>query len=358
MKKQILTIGIDLGDRNHEVCVFDGKEVVEQKSMSNSRECFSELMNRYPNSRIVIEAGTHSPWISQHLEAGGHKVIVANPRQVKLISASDRKCDKKDAKLLARLGHADPDLLSPINHRGPEHQKLLSQLKSRECLVNSRTGLINHVRGSVKSLGERVDGSSAPSFTQKARRCLGAELLEMFEPILISIDTLSEEIKKLDKSLESLAAETKACQRMTQIPGVGPITALSFFARVEDPNRFEKNREVGAYLGLVPRRDQSGKTDKELGISKRGDAYTRKLLVSCSQYIMGSFGPDSDLRRFGLKLIGQTKSKAAKKKSVVAVARKLSVLMLRLWRDDADYEPIRNKQLEDELRMHGLIDEK
>ena len=270
MKNLDYTIGIDLGDRKHEVCVFDGKEVVEQKSMTNTRDSFSELMGSYPNSRIVIEAGTHSPWISQHLEAAGHNVIVANPRQVQLISVSDRKCDKKDAKLLARLGHADPDLLSPINHRGPEHQKLLSQLKSRDCLVSTRAGLINHVRGSVKSLGERIDTSSAPSFTKQARQCLSAELLEMFTPILNSIDTMTEEIRKLDKSLEAVAKESQACQRMTQIPGVGVITALSLFARVEDPKRFEENREIGAYLGLVPKCDQSGDIDKQLGISKRG----------------------------------------------------------------------------------------
>ena len=282
MKNQDYTIGIDLGDRKHEICVFDGKEVIEQKSIINTRGSFSALMSSYPNARIVIEAGTHSPWISQHLQARGHEVVVANPRNVRLISASDRKCDKKDAKLLARLGHADIDLLSPIKHRGADHQKLLSQLKSRECLVGSRTRLINHVRGSVKSLGERIDSSSALSFTKRASQCLSAELLALFSPILKSIDTMSEEIKKLDKHLESFASANPACMRMMQIPGVGPISALSFFSRVEDPSRFEDNREVAAYLGLVPRRDQSGKVDKQLGISKRGDSYTCLLYTSPS----------------------------------------------------------------------------
>ena len=348
-KNKEITIGIDLGDRKHEVCVFDGQEVLVQKSISNTRESFFELNKKYPGSRIVIEAGTHSPWISHQLKKHGHDVVVANPRNVKLISNSDRKCDKKDAKLLARLGHADVELLSPITHRGPEHQKMLSQLKSRECLVSTRASLINHVRGSVKSLGERIASSSAPCFTKKACRCLSSELLELFCPVFHSIDKLTEEIKKLDKSLENLAKASQACQLMMQIAGVGTITALSFFARIEDPSRFNENREVGAYLGLTPKRDQSGKVDKQLGISKRGDRYLRKLLVSCAQYIMGRFGPDTDLRRFGFKLMGKSNSKAAKKKAVVAVARKLSVLMLRLWKDDSTYDPISNKKLEEDL---------
>jgi len=127
---------------------------------------------------------------------------------------------------------------------------------------------------------------------------------------------------------------------MRQIVGIGPITALTFRLTIGDPERFADSRDVGAYLGLVPKRDQSGKLDKQMGISKAGDAYLRRLLVSAAQYVLGPFGKDCDLRKHGLELEGRG-GRGAKKKAVVATARKLAVLMHALWKKDADYKPHR-----------------
>ena len=158
------------------------------------------------------------------------------------------------------------------------------------------------------------------------------------------LNELTTQIKQFDKSISEIA-ETKYPQAkwIQQIHGVGPITSLCFVLHIEDPNRFaaKKRRDVGAYLGLVPRRDQSGQTDKQLPISKAGNSYLRTLLVQSAQYILGHFGPDCDLRRHGLKLAARG-GKAAKKRAIIAVARKLSVIMLSLWQNQSEYQPLRN----------------
>jgi transposase len=207
-------------------------------------------------------------------------------------------------------------------------------------LVQTRTKLINHVRSAVKATGHRLPKCSAASFAGRAINMLDEPMLSALEPLIDTIADISDRIKKLDKHIESLAAERyPETEALQQVSGVGPLTALAYVLTIEDPGRFAKSRMVGSYLGLTPRRDQSGDIDKQLPITKAGNGYLRKLLVGCAHYIIGPFGPECDLKRHGLKIAARG-GKNARKRAAVAVARKLSVLLHSLWVNGQEYEPL------------------
>jgi transposase len=264
---------------------------------------------------------------------------VANARKLRAIYHNPRKGDRADAETLARLARLDPELLSPIHHRSPQAQADLALLHSRDALIRSRTSLINHVRGIVKSSGARLPSCTANCFASKVRPAIPETLHPALLPVLDTIAALSQQIHDFDKMIEQLCLdkypETKLLRK---ISGVGPITSLAYVLILEEPKRFAKSRDVGPAIGLVPRRDQSGDHDPQLRITKTGNSFLRRLLVSSAQYILGPFGPDCDLRRWGLKL-AERGGKNAKKRAVVAVARKLSVLLHRLWKTGEIYDP-------------------
>jgi transposase len=346
-----VTIGLDLGDRRHAACVLaaDGA-IIAEELIVNARECLEAFSQRFPGAVIAMETGTHSPWISRLFQARGHRVVVANARRVRAITTSNTKSDVEDARMLAQLCRADERLLSPVRHRSEACQRALLHIKVREALVRSRVNLTNTVRFLLKSLGLQLPASvKAMSFTRKTRASLDDATRVIVEPLLESLDALNARIKQLDERLETMATEEyPAAARLQQIPGqaprplhgaeVGPITALCFVLTLETPERFARARDVGAYLGLVPRRDQSGERDKQLRITKAGSTHLRCLLVNCAHYIMGPFGPPSDLREAGMRLAARGGS-IAKKRAVIAVARKLAVVLMTLWKTGADYQP-------------------
>jgi transposase len=339
------TAGLDLGDRYSYLCLIDqhSGEVVEEGRLRTSPETFKRrFASERPPMRIAIEAGTHSPWASRILEECGHEVLVANSRKLRLIYANARKTDEVDAENLARLARLDPKLLYPLKHRGEESQAHMAIIRSREALVGSRTQLVNHVRGAVKSFGARLPKCPARSFHNKASEHIPEALLPALGPILETIGSLTRHIRDYERQLETISREHyPETELLRQVEGVGPLTALTFVLTIEDPYRFERSRSVGAYLGLVPARDQSGDRDPQKRISKEGDEMLRKLLVSGAHYILGPFGSDSDLRRHGEKIASRG-GKNAKKRAVVAVARKLAVLLHSLWLSGEVYEPLRN----------------
>jgi len=341
----MLTAGLDLGDKYSYLCLLDtdtGK-VVEEGRLRTTPEPLRRRFDSEQPLKIAIEAGTHSPWVSRVLKECAHKVLVANPRKTRLIYGQGRKTDKLDAEKLARLARVDPKLLSPLEHRGEASQAHLALIRSREVVVRSRAQLINHVRGTVKSFGARLPKCSTASFHKKVAACIPEELQPALEPLLETIASLSTRIRHYDRELEELAQEHyPETKLLRQVQGVGTLTALSFVLTLEDPGRFEESRQVGAYLGLVPGKDRSGERDPQRRISREGDEMLRRLLVGSAHYILGPFAQDSDLRRHGLKIAGSTAAKDARKRAVVAVARKLSVLLHRLWISGEVYEPLYN----------------
>jgi transposase len=337
-----LIVGVDLGDRVSRYCVLDHEgKVLDKDTVATTGRAFRKLFGDRPAARVVIEVGTHSPWVQRLLQELGDETITANPRYVRLIYSRGSNNDQWDAERLARLARVDPKLLHPIQHRGGTTQADRALLRSRNALVECRTKLINHARGIVKSMGGRLPSCSSSSFHNRVRQDLPDELKPALTPVLDTIAAMTLKIQRLETRIERLAASRyPETGLLRQVSGVGPLTALSFVLTVEDPERFKSSRAVGPYRGLRPRQSQSGDQDPELRMTKAGDSDLRRLLVGSAHYMLGPFGPDSDLRRWGLALTAREK-KNAKKRAVVAVARKLAVLLHRLRITAEVYEPLR-----------------
>lgn len=338
-----VTIGLDLGDRYSRYCTLSASGKIHQEGRVGTTEaCLRGLLEGKKRARVVLEVGTHSPWVSRLIEQIGHEVIVANPRRVRLIWGESDKSDRLDAEHLARLGRVDPELLKPIQHRGVQAQQDLALIRSRDILVRTRARLVVHARGSVKAMGGRLPKCSTPSFATKAAEHVPEQLSAALEPVIEQIAQLSQQIRAYDRSIKQLCEQRYPETAWVQQPsGVGALTALAYVLVLEDPDRFRTSRAVGPYLGLRPRQRQSGSSRQQLGITKCGDSMLRRLLVGSAQYILGPFGPDCDLRRWGLALAARGGANA-KKRAAVAVARKLAVLMHRLWISAQVYEPLHN----------------
>ena len=338
------TLGLDVSDHYSNYCLLDSAgEVLEEGRIRTTEAAFRRRFAGF-RDLVIVEAGTHSPWIARFLREAGSEVVVANPRKVQLIAQSTRKNDRADAETLARLGRLDPKLLGPVTHRSAECQADLAAIRSRNALLSARTVLINHVRGAVKSVGGRVPVCDAHSFHRRAREHIPVSVGAALGPLLDAITELTQEIKRLDELvLDLIDTRYPEARVLQQIPGVGPLISLTFILTIGDPHRFRKSREIGPYLGLVPVQRESGRTSPELRISKTGDSFLRQMLVNGAHYILGYRGPDCDLRRWGLQRA--TNGKNAKKRAVVAVARRLAILLHRLWITGEVYEPLRRGEV-------------
>jgi transposase len=339
-----LTIGMDLGDKTSRYCVLNGAgEVLEEGTCATTRKGMAQFGSR-ARCRIAIEVGTHSPWVSRELKKHGHEVIVANARQVKLISESSRKNDKLDAQMLARLARVDPALLRPIRHRSEEAQKDLMTIRIRAALVEARTKLVNAARGLAKAMGERLASCDADQMETEKLEGLPADLGEMLKPLVEQVESLTAKIQECDGKIEQIARDRyPETQLLRQVSGVGPLIALTYILTIEDKGRFQKSRDVGCYAGLRPKQSESGERQPQLRITKEGDVYLRKLLVQGAHCILKTKAPDTDLKRWGTKLAGRG-GKNARKRAIVAVARKLAILLHHLWATGEVYEPLRNSK--------------
>jgi transposase len=303
-----------------------------------------QTFGKIPRSRIALETGTHSPWLSRLLTELGHEVIVAHAQKVQLITKSSRKDDRHDARTLARLARIDPELLGPVRHRSAQAQIHLTVIRARAELVRARTALVNAARGLVKSFGQRLPKCGTQQVRRELAGDLSEELREVVEPLLKEIESLNERIQEYDERMEKIAKESyPQVALLQQVKGIGTQIALTYVLTLEDPYRFPKSREVVCFLGLRPGRRNSGESEPQKKISKEGDRYLRTMLVQGAHYILGPFGEDSDLRRWGMKL-AERGGKNAKKRAVVAVGRKLAVLLHRLWVGGEVYEPLRNSK--------------
>jgi len=337
-----LTIGLDVGDRTSYLCVIDADgQRVEQQSLATTADALRKYFSRCGPARVVLEVGTHSPWMSRLLRSLGHEVIVANPSAMYGSKRRRKRNDQSDAEYLARQGRADVALLHPIQHRREDAQVHLEVLRARDQFVGMRTKLINHVRMTVKSVGHRLPKCSAEVFVRRVMSEIPEALRPALAPMLVTITSLTATVAQYDAQIATLTTtQYPEAQHLQQVAGVGPITSLAVVLLIDDPQRFTSSRDVGAYFGLVPKLDESSDQQPQLGITKAGDEFGRRLLVSAAHYILGRFGPDCDLRRFGLALMVRG-GKNAKKRAVVAVARKLAVLLHHLWITNATYDPNR-----------------
>jgi transposase len=339
----LLVVGLDVGDRKTYYCMLDSDgSVASEGSILTKEAALCTYFGGKVRMRIALEAGSHSPWISRLLTELGHEVIVANARNLRMISESDSKNDRADARMLARLARVGPDLLDPIEHRSKDVQCDLAIIRAREVAVTSRTKMINAVRGLVKTAGHRMPSMNSSSFADKALEGCPPELKEAITPLLRLIKQLTSEVRHYDRLITRKAASKyPESVAICSIPGVGPLTALTMMLIMNnDPRKFEKSRDAGSYFGLRPKQRESGQSKPQLGITKAGDHIFRRLATQSAQYILGPFGRDCALRRWGLSLASKG-GKSAKKRAIIAVARKLVVLMHRLWRTQELFDPER-----------------
>jgi transposase len=331
------TVGIDLGDKVSRYCIVNQEgEGVDEGTFRNQVSSIEKHFGDRPR-RIALEAGAQSAWISRELKRLGNDVIVANPRDLKWITSSDAKNDPVDARKLALLARADLRLLAPVEHRTAGQQAELAVIRARDAILRARTLLINSARSIAKGFGLRLPKSITGTFGQRAIDTLPEFLRKALSGLLEQIDALTRQIAGYDQHMGELAGQHPELARLESIPGVGRLTALTFVLTLGRAERFAHSRDVAGFLGLRPKQRQSGTRDPQLGISKSGDAYMRKLLVQCAHHILGHWGRDSALRQWGL-----AKSEGGKRatlRAIVAVARKLSVLLHRLWVSGEFYKP-------------------
>ena len=334
----VLTIGIDVGDRRSQACVVDGsRTVLEEFSFETSEVRLCSKLRREP-CQVILEVGPHSRWMQKSLERLGHTVRVVDARKIQLISRSNHKTDRRDARTLAQLGAGVPELLGDIRHRSDQAQADLTVLLTRDHFIALRTATINRARGVLKSVGVKVPRMSTKVFHARVGELVPAPLQRGIVPMLDELKSLQLRIRSMDREIDAIAARYPALAKLIAVQGVGNLTALAFVLSLDDPSRFKKSRDVGPFIGLTPRKHASGASDPQLSITRSGNPFLRRILVQAAHYILGPFGPDCLLRRHGLRIV-ERGGKHAKKRAAVAVARKLAVLLHRLWVSETPYDP-------------------
>lgn len=349
-----LTFGIDLGAKRSQVCVLRGGKFFREFDMESSPAAFRKEFAGFERGAVLMEVCGSSPWVSKLLTSMGYDVTVCQATALKETVRPRRKNDRDDARALAKLCAGHRDLLRPVQHRSEALQKVMRQLVIRRGHVECRTRLVNEARGLARSAGEKIEDCSPEAFPVAARKQLTVELAAELKVLLGSITLLTKAIRELDAGLRNVAKNYSEVALLTQVCGVGPLTSLMFLVVIQDPSRFPDSRTVGSYLGLTPRQYQSGDRDPQMRISKMGDSYLRHLLVQCAHYILAHKNADSDLRRFGLKLVEQGGAHA-RKRAIVAMARRLSVLLLSLWKSREAYEPLRNTRLREQQQVAAFV---
>lgn len=340
-------VGIDVHKNQSQICIFtEAGEVLHQRIHTN-RQRFAAVFAERPTARILIEASTESEWVAQCLEVLGHEVIVADPNYAPMYAQRSRrvKTDRRDAEALAhacRLGAYHPA------HRTSEHQRQVrGSLTVRDALVRSRTRWISVVRALLRQHGYRLRSGAAESFIGRIEELeLSAELQAEIEPLLRAMRSVNEQLAALEQRVETMAQDNKVVERLRTAPGVGPLTALSFVATLDEVERFDNAHQVESYLGLVPREWSSGERQQRGKITKQGSGRMRALLVGAAwrilrrQEVVGS-----KLRHWAERLA----TRRGKRVAVVALARRLAGILYALWRDASVYDEARVGQ-----RQHAV----
>ena len=356
------TIGADVSDRTTKICVMTKEsgdpKIVCETTIPTSPDGFRTFLEGQDKSApLVFETGTHCRWIDKVGTAMGFKTFVANPCRLRMITESKTKNDKNDARMLARLALADIELLHPVKLRDDEHQRMVNLHEIRDQLVKERTAEILQIRAIAKSIGFRIPDCSAECFHNLDRKGWPKELNDVVWPLMKELKGKSVTIKTVEKQMKRLAnsgAFGESVARLMEIPNVGFFTATCFVAVTGgDMDRFDKPRDIGPWLGLAPRQDQSGDVDRQCHITKAGSSLLRWKLTQCAQKTMQKDSADTDLKVKGMRLCARG-GKIAKRKAVTAVARGLAVLMVALLKKpENEYVPLSDYHAKELLAMNA-----
>lgn len=321
-------LGIDVHQKYSEICgVSESGEITVRRRVPTTRLGLKRFFAARERSRVVLESGPVTPWVYRLLRELGEEVTVVNPRRVRLIAESTLKTDGIDAEVLARLSRLDLGFLRPVHQRSPEAQELRTRLRVRGTMVRARTAMINSVRGTLRAQGYRVGAGPTASFVARyAQAELPDSLRQALAPLVESIGELSERIATLSRELKEISRSDELAARLQTVPGVGPLVSLAYVGWMDQPQRFKKSRDVAACLGLRPKLRSSGGREIRGRISREGDAEMRRLLVQAAHASLQCH-QDSALKRWGEGLV----ERRGKSKALVALARKIGVLLHRLW---------------------------
>ena len=343
------TIGMDVSDRKIQVCVMTksgvNPKIVTETTIPTTKEGVQKFLSTQDkNTPVVFETGMHCRWMHEIGEGMGFKVYVANPCRLKMITESKTKNDVNDARMLARIALSDPGLLHPVKLRDAEHQKMLNLHEMRNLLIKQRSGMIVQMRFIAKSMGFRIPKTSTMCFHKLDTTLWPKEFRDIAWPMLKNLEQLDITIKTYEKKIRELA-ETPTFKaqvdRLMEIHYVGLYAATGFIAVTGgDMDRFERPRDIGPWLGLSPKQDQSGDIDKQCHITKAGSPLMRRLLVECAQMIVRDGAIETDLKIKGMRICARG-AKIAKRKAITAVARSLAVLMVAMLKKmDKPYKPL------------------
>ena len=360
------TIGVDVSDRTSKICVMTKEQNGERKMLVETTcattragftECFTKFNRQWP---VVFETGTHCRWMDKHFKELGFKTIIANPFKVPSITKSNTKNDRNDARELARLAIADVTMLHPIKLRDEPYQQMLRLHHSRNMLIAQRTQTTNQIRGFAKSIGYRIESCSTEKFHTLNKSDWPKELEAVAWPLMDTLELINLKIKAYDAMIKDLAEEPEfkeMVERVRVVYGVGLVGSTVFIAAIGgDPTRFDRARDVGPYLGLTPRQDQSGDTDKQLHMTKSGLEIVRTALIECACVVMQDNAKETDLKLKGLR-ISMNGGRIARKRAKGAVARSLAVTMLALLKDTTrKYIPLSEEGRKGFERYHAQIE--
>jgi transposase len=333
---------IDLGSKESQVCMRapDGTVVLEKKHPTRR---LGELMASWPQSRVVLETSSEAFAIADAARAAGHEVRVVRSTLSRQLGVGERgiKSDLRDARKLSEVS-TRIDLAS-VHIPSAEARALRSRIRSRDILVTTRTALINHVRGWLRTHVMTLTSKGTPStFPARVRATVVSRELELpsyIEHSLSTIDVLNQQILAATKELAAIAKAHDVCCRLMTVPGVGPITSLAFVAAIDDVSRFSHAHRVSSYLGLTPGEDSSGERERRTGITKAGASSVRRLLI---QAAWGAYQrAKHDPMVVWMKRIADRRGKFI---AIVALARKLSAILFALWRDQTTYRAARAAQ--------------
>ena len=332
-------IGIDVHKVSTQICVLTETGEYQEQRIRTERDSLTEFFGGRPPARILLEAATESEWVARHLESLGHEVIVADPNFAPMYASRNRKVktDKRDARALCDACHLGA--FRPSHRSSDESRMLRKHLAAREVLVQTRSRMISLCRSLLRQEGIRVPSGGAPNFPKRVRALeLSEELAAAVEPLLATHEQLCEQIKGVDGKVEQAIKQDERAQRLTTVPSVGAVTAVTFIALVDNIGRFSSSAKLSSYLGLVPREYSSGEKQQRGHITKAGNSRLRSLLVECAWGILRRANPQTEaLSEWALRIA----ARRGKRIAAVALARKLAGILFAMTQHGRDYEPER-----------------
>lgn len=331
-------VGLDVSLKQTAICVVDQDgNVIREGEADTEPEMLVAWLNGIGVTfeRVGLEAGQCSSWLHKELTLAGLPAICIETRHAKAVmQAQNMKTDRNDARSIAQMMRTG--WFKAVHIKGEESQKIRAIMSSRRWLLDRRIDLDNHIRATLRTFGLKVGAVTLTNFEPRVRELMvgDGDLQACVEPLLEARRKLHAEFRVLTNMVRGLVRKDDICRRFMTVPGVGPLTALAFKTAIDDPTRFRKSRQVGVHLGLVPRKYASGEIDYNGHITRCGDAFVREHLFEAANSLMLRTKKWCALKAWGMRIAKRSSMKNAR----VAVARKLAVILHRMWLDGTDFQ--------------------